>query len=159
MAEAKVKAIPQGYHSVTAHLIVDRGAEAIEFYKRAFGAEELVRMPGPDGRLMHAEIRIGDSPIMLADESPEMGNKSPKTLGGTACGLMIYCENVDQLFERATKAGATVVMPPADMFWGDRYCLVMDPFGHKWSLGTHIKDLTPAEMAKGQADWMKQQKK
>jgi len=153
----KVKAIPEGYHVVTPYITVRNAAQAIEFYKKAFGAEEKLRMPGPDGKIMHAEIRIGDSVIMLGDENPQMGSHSPQTLGGATGGLMIYCEDVDQAFERATKAGAQSVMPPADMFWGDRYGTVADPFGHKWSLGQHIKDMTPADMVKAGQEWMKQQ--
>jgi len=153
----KVKAIPEGYHVVTPYLTLRNAAQAIEFYKSAFGAEQTVRMDGPDGKVMHAEIRIGDSVVMLGEESPQMGNNSPQTLGGTTAGLMIYSENVDQAFERAVKAGAKAVTPPTDMFWGDRYGTLTDPFGHKWSLGQHIRDVPPEEMAKAQEEWMKQQ--
>jgi PhnB protein len=155
----QVKAIPQGYHVVTPYLTVRNAAQAIEFYKKAFGAQETVRMDSPDGKVMHAEIRIGDSVVMLGDENPQMGSNSPQTLGGTTAGLMIYCENVDQAFERAVSAGAKAIAPPSDMFWGDRYGQLSDPFGHKWSLGQHIKDVSPEEMAKAQREWMKQQAK
>ena len=153
----KVKAIPDGYHVVTPYLTVRNAAQAIDFYKKAFGAEQTVRMDSPDGKVMHAEIRIGDSVIMLGDENPQMGSNSPQTLGGTTAGLVIYSENVDQAFDRAVKAGAKSLSPPADMFWGDRYGQLVDPFGHKWSLGQHIRDVSPEEMAKAQETWMKQQ--
>jgi PhnB protein len=142
-----VKAIPEGYHTVTPHLVVRGADKAIQFYQAAFGAEELVRMPTPDGKLMHAEIRIGDSVVMLADEFPEMGSKSPDTLGGTSNGLMIYSENVNQLWDRAVKAGAAVEMPLTDMFWGDRYGKLRDPFGQSWALAQHVRDVSPEEMA------------
>ncbi len=157
MAEKKVKPIPDGYHAVTPYLTLRNAAQAIEFYKKALGAEELYRMAGPDGKVMHAEVRIGDSVIMLGDEDPQMGSTSPQTLGGTTAGLMVYCENVDQAFDRAVKAGAESLMPPTDMFCGDRYGRIADPFGHKWSLATHVKDVPPEEMAKAQAEWMKKQ--
>ncbi len=153
----KVKAIPDGYHVVTPYLTVRNAGQAIDFYKKAFGAEESVRMDSPDGKVMHAEIRIGDSVVMLGDENPQMGSNSPQTLGGTTAGLMIYCENVDQAFERAGQAGAKAISPPMDMFWGDRYGQLSDPFGHKWSIGQHVKDVSPEEMAKAQEAWMKQQ--
>jgi PhnB protein len=153
----KVKAIPDGYHVVTPYLTVRDAAQAIDFYKKAFGAEQTVRMDSPDGKVMHAEIRIGDSVVMLGDENPQMGSNSPQTLGGTTAGLMIYSENIDQAFDRAIKAGAKAISPPADMFWGDRYGQLVDPFGHKWSLGQHIRDVSPAEMVKAQEEWMKQQ--
>ncbi|HJZ83803.1 MAG TPA: VOC family protein [Polyangia bacterium] len=153
----KVKPIPEGYHTVTPYLTVKDAARAIDFYKKAFGAEETVRMPGPDGRIMHAELRIGNSMVMLADENPQMGSKSPQTLGGTAVGLMIYCDDADALFKRASAAGATVSQPLADMFWGDRFGGLKDPFGHNWSIATHIKDLAPAEMKKAQEAFFAQQ--
>jgi uncharacterized glyoxalase superfamily protein PhnB len=146
----KSKPIPPGFHTVTPHLVIRDAARAIEFYKQAFGARELARMPGPDGqRLMHAEIQIGDSILMLCDEFPEYGSCSPQKLNGTPAALHLYVENVDQLFERALKAGAQAVMPVADMFWGDRYGKLKDPFGHEWSIGTHQYDLSPEEMQKG----------
>jgi PhnB protein len=153
----KVKAIPDGYTAVTPYLTLRNAAAAIEFYKKAFGAEEHVRMAGPDGKIMHAEIRIGGAIVMLGEENPEMGGYSPQALNGTTAGLMVYTENVDQAFERAVKAGAKAITPPADMFWGDRYGNLVDPFGHKWSLATHVRDVSPEEMQKAQAEWMKQQ--
>ncbi len=143
-----VRPIPEGYHSVTPYLSIDGAAEAIEFYKKAFGAKELYRMPAPDGRIGHAEIQIGDSRIMLADENPEMGGRSPKSLGGSPVGLMVYVEDVDHQFQQAMAAGAQVTRPPKDQFYGDRSGTLEDPFGHKWTLGTHIKDMAPNEMEK-----------
>lgn len=145
---AKAQPIPKGYHIVTPHIVVRGASEAIEFYKAAFGAKERNRMAGPDGKLMHAEIQIGDSILMLSDEFPEMGSRSPQSLGGSPSGLMIYTKNVDALFERATKAGAKVQMPVADMFWGDRYGKLEDPYGHSWAVATHIEDLSNKEMQK-----------
>jgi PhnB protein len=141
-----VKAIPEGYHTATPYLIVRGGAAAIDFYKRAFGAVELMRLPGPDGKLGHAEIKIGDSPIMLADEFPDMGAISPQTLGGTPVSLLLYVEDVDAQFNRAVAAGAKVLRPLKDQFYGDRSGTVEDPFGHKWSLATHKEDVTSEEM-------------
>jgi len=146
-----VKAIPDGYHVVTPYLVVESAAEAIEFYSRAFGAQELYRMPGPDGSVMHAEFRIGDSNVMIADENTPMGSKSPKTLGGSPASLLLYVEDVDAAFQQAVDAGATVVMPVADMFWGDRYGKLQDPFGHDWSVATHIEDVSPEQMAERMA--------
>jgi uncharacterized glyoxalase superfamily protein PhnB len=151
MARA-TRPIPEGYHTITPHLVVRDAAAAIEFYKKAFGATERGRMPGPDGKtIIHAELRIGDSPLFLMDEVPAMGSKSPLALGGSPFVIHLYVENVDAAFERATKAGATVEMPVADQFWGDRYGMVADPFGHHWSLATHKEDLTPQEMAQRMA--------
>ena len=147
---AKVGSKPEGFHTVTPHINV-RGAErAIEFYARAFGAEERYRMPGPDGKLMHAEIRIGDSIVMLADEVPEMGSTAPATLQGTTGSLMLYVDDCDVAFKRAVDAGAISAMPPQDMFWGDRYARVTDPFGHQWAIATHKEDLSPDEISKRQ---------
>lgn len=143
-----VKPIPDGYHSLTPYLVVSGGAAAIDFYRKAFGAQELMRMPGPDGKLMHAEIKIGDSILMLGDENPQMGARSPKSLGGTPASVLLYVENVDAVFDRAVKAGAKVVMPVEDMFWGDRYAKLEDPFGHLWQLATHKEDVTPEEMGR-----------
>jgi len=143
---AKIKAIPDGYHTVTPYLIVLNAAQAIEFYKAAFGASESVRLPTPDGKVMHAEIRIGDSPIMLCDECPDWNALSPKTIGGTAVSIMLYVEDVDSFVDRAVTAGAELVMPVADQFWGDRMGTVVDPFGHKWSIATHKEDVTPEEI-------------
>jgi len=141
-----VKAIPEGYHSITPYMTVRNAARAIEFYKQAFGAVEKGVMPGPGGKIMHAELRIGDSLLMLADEFPEYGALSPESTGGAGMGLHIYTEDVDTAFDRAVRAGAKVEMPVADMFWGDRYGKLADPFGHKWSIGTHKKDMSAAEM-------------
>lgn len=137
---------PERFHSVTPHIVVGDGDAAIAFYTKAFGAEELFRMAAPDGRLMHAEIMIGDSVVMIASEMPECGSQSPKALGGTPVALHVYVDDVDQAYDRAVAAGATGTMPPEDMFWGDRYGRLEDPFGHVWSLATHIKDPTPEEM-------------
>lgn len=147
-----VKPVPEGMHTVTPHLVCAGAAEAIEFYKNAFGAIEMLRMPGPDGKLMHAMIRIGDSPVMLVDEFPEWGGTSPKALNGTPVTIHLQVPDADAMFQRAVDAGATVKMPLADMFWGDRYGLVIDPFGHSWSIATHIKDMTPEEMAQAGRD-------
>ncbi len=148
MAKA-VKAVPEGFRTITPSLVVRGGAQAIEFYKKAFGAEELVRMPGPDGKgVMHAELKIGDSIFFLGDESPQMASKSPQTLGGSTGGLHLYVADVDAAFKRAVSAGARASMPVADMFWGDRYGKVTDPFGHEWGLGTHKEDVSPADMEK-----------
>lgn len=150
-AKRGVAPIPRGYHSLTPQLTVRGAAQAIEFYKRAFGAEELMRMPGPDGRsIMHAELRIDGSIFFLADEFPDMGCRSPLSLGGVAGALHLYVKDVDTAFQRAVAAGAQVKMPVTDMFWGDRYGRVVDPFGHEWGLGTRKEDLTPAEMRRRQ---------
>lgn len=143
---AAVKAIPPGYHTVTPYLVISGAARAIDFYKQAFGATELFRMAGPEGKIGHAELRIGDSPIMLSDEM--MGNKSPATLGGSPVGVFLYVEDVDAVFNQAVAAGAKSDMPPANMFWGDRYGKLTDPFGHIWSIATHVEDVAPEEMEK-----------
>jgi len=150
----KVEAVPKAYGSVTPHLVIRGCARAIEFYRKAFGARELSRMPGPDGKVLHAEIKIGDTIVMMADESPDTGDLSPQSVGGTSVGLMLYVPDCDAVFARAIAAGATARMPPADMFWGDRYGQLVDPFGHKWSIGTHTLDMTPKEMARAGAEWM-----
>ena len=144
----QVKPIPDGYHSVTPYLIVDDGARAIDFYKQAFGAKELMRMPAPGGKIGHAEIKIGDSVIMLADEAPEMDARSAKHYGGSPVSLMVYVDDVDNLFPRAVAAGAKEVRPVADQFYGDRSGTVKDPFGHSWHLSTHKEDVSPEEMKK-----------
>ena len=149
-----VQAIPKGYHTITPYMTVRDAVRAIEFYKQAFGAKEKGVMKGPDGKVMHAELVIGDSIIMLADEFPEFGSLSPQSTGGSGTGLHIYIEDVDSAFDRAVKAGATVEMPVADMFWGDRYGKLRDPFGHKWSIGTHKADLSMEEMKKGMEETM-----
>lgn len=143
---AKVKAIPDGMHSVTPHLVCAGAAQAIEFYKQAFGAVEEGRMPGPDGKLMHAMIRIGGSAVMLVDEMPQWGALGPKALKGSPVTIHLYVEDADAVFERALKAGAKALMPIAEQFWGDRYGKLEDPFGHHWSIGTHVRDVTPEEM-------------
>jgi PhnB protein len=140
------QAIPKGHHSVTPSIMVAGAARAIDFYKKALGAEELSRFPGPDGSIMHAEIRIGDSPIMLGDEMPEQGAKGPKAYGGTPVSLFVYLDNVDAAWKRAIDAGGKQIMPLADQFWGDRAGCFEDPFGHKWWLAQHIKDMTPDEL-------------
>jgi PhnB protein len=147
----KPQPIPEGYHSLTPYLIVDGAAAAIEFYKKAFGAVETVRMPGPDGRIGHAEIRIGDSIVMLADENPGMNARSPKTVGGSPVSLLLYVENVDRVVETAVAAGAKIERPIEDKFYGDRMGGIVDPFGHHWYVGTHIEDVTPEEMKKRMA--------
>jgi PhnB protein len=141
-----VKPIPEGYHSVTPYLVIRGAAAAIDFYKKAFGATELFRFPAPDGKIGHAEIKIGDSPIMLADENPDMGYKSPQSLGGSPVSLMIYLEDVDTVFNRAVEAGATVREAVQDKFYGDRNATVTDPFGHNWHIATHKEDVSPEEM-------------
>jgi len=141
-----VKPIPEGYHSVTPYLIVRGGADAIEFYQKAFGAVELFRFPSPDGKIGHAEIKVGDSPIMLADEFPDMGYNGPESLGGSPVSLMIYVENVDAVFNQAVEAGAVVKEALQDKFYGDRMGTVTDPFGHRWHLATHKEDVSVEEM-------------
>ena len=143
---AKIKPIPEGYHTVTPYLIVAGADKAIEFYKKAFGATETTRLTTPDGKVMHAEIKIGDSQIMLTDESPDCGSLGPLTVGGTPVSIVLYVEDVDSVVSRAVTAGAEVLMPVADMFWGDRFGTVVDPFGHKWSIATHIEDVSPEEI-------------
>ena len=142
---AKVQPIPKGYHVITPSIVVRGAAEAIEFYKKAFGAKEINRMAGPDGRVMHAEIRIGDSIVMLGDEFPAMGSKSPLTVGGISSSLMIYTEDVDSAYARAIAAGCTAERQPEDQFWGDRMGTLVDPFGHRWSLATHKTDVSEEE--------------
>lgn len=141
-----VKPIPEGYHSVTPYLIINGASEAIEFYKKAFAATELFRFPAPGGKIGHAEIKIGDSPIMLADEYPDMGYKGPQSLGGSPITLMIYVEDVDNVFNRAVGAGATVKEAVQDKFYGDRSGSVIDPFGHIWHVATHKEDVSMEEM-------------
>jgi PhnB protein len=153
-----VKPIPEGMHSVTPHLVCAGAADAIEFYKQAFGAIERGRMPGPDGKVMHAQIKIGDSHIMLADEFPDFGSLGPKSLGGTPVTIHLYVPDADAVFQRALDAGATVKMPIGDMFWGDRYGILTDPFGHSWSIATHMKDMTPEQMAQAGKEAMAQAK-
>ncbi len=154
-----VQAIPRGYHTLTPYMTVRDAARAIEFYKQAFGAKEKGVMKGPDGKIMHAELIIGDSIFMLADEFPEFGSMSPLSTGGSGMGLHIYVEDVDSAFDRAIGAGATIDMPVSDMFWGDRYGKLADPFGHKWSIATHKRDLSPEEMEEGMKAMMQEMPK
>ncbi len=149
------KPIPDGYRTVTPYITVHGAAQAIDFYKRAFGAQEVERMTGPDGKsVMHAEIRIGDSVVMLSDESPQSGTRSPQALGGTTGSIFLYVPDVDAAFKRAIDAGAKPVMPPADMFWGDRFGKLVDPFGHHWGMATHKEDLSPEEIRRRGAAFM-----
>ena len=147
-AAKRVRPVPAGYHTVTPYLTVRGAANAIEFYKRAFGAKELMRLPAPGGALGHAEIRIGGSVVMLSDEFPGAATKPPAALGGTTGYVFLYVPDVDRTFAQAVAAGARVVTPLADMFWGDRFGTLLDPFGHAWSLATHKEDVPPKEMAK-----------
>lgn len=153
-----VKPIPDGYHTATAYLVVNDAAAAIEFYKQAFGAEELLRLEMPDGKIGHAEIKIGDSPIMLADAFPEMGCVTPQSLGGSPVSIMLYVEDVDARFDQAVAAGATVKKPLADQFYGDRTGTIEDPFGHGWTIATHIEDVPPPEINRRFEEMMKQPK-
>lgn len=143
---SKVKAIPDSMHSVTPHLVCAGAADAITFYKQAFGAVEVGRLPGPQGKLMHAMIRIGDSAVMLVDEFPDRGSLGPKSLKGSPVTIHLYVEDVDATVKRAVAAGAKITMPVEDMFWGDRYGRLEDPFGHSWSIATHLRDVSPEEM-------------
>lgn len=144
---SKVPAVPNGHRSLAPYLTVRGAAKAIDFYARAFGAKELLRFPGPDGRIAHAQVQIGDSVLMLADENPQQGAKSPEAYRGTPASVFLYLPNVDAVFQKAKAAGAKVQAPPTDMFWGDRYGKLTDPFGHEWSIATHIEDVSPDEMA------------
>lgn len=144
-----VRPVPEGFGTVTPHLICAGAAAAIDFYRQALGAVEVGRMPMPDGRIAHAELRIGDSRIMLADDFPEYGSVGPQALKGTPVYLHLYVDDADALFEQAVAAGAKAVMPMADMFWGDRYGEVVDPFGHKWAIATHLRDVTPEQIQAG----------
>jgi PhnB protein len=141
-----VKPIPEGYQSVIPTLTIDGAADAIEFYKRAFGAQERYRMPGPEGKIAHAELQIGDSVVMLSDPFPHATTRPPTELGGRSGSLFLYVEDVDKVFEQAVDAGATVAMPLEDQFWGDRFGTVVDPFGHAWGIATHVEDVPPEEM-------------
>ena len=157
-----VKPVPDGYHTITPYLVVNDAAGAIEFYQKAFGAKEYARMPGPTGKVMHAELKIGDSMLMLSDEMPQSDAKAPSSIGGTSCSVFLYVEDVDALFKQATAAGAKTIMPPMDMFWGDRFGKLTDPFGHSWGMATHKEDLTPEEVDRrgkeAMAQMAKQQK-
>lgn len=145
--ENTVKPVEDGMHTITPHLVCAGAADAIAFYTRAFGAEEVMRLPGPGGKLAHASVRIGDSMLMLMDEFPDWDASGPAALGGTPVTIHLAVPDVDRCFERAVEAGAVARMAPADMFWGDRYGVVEDPFGHRWSMATHIRDVSPEEMA------------
>jgi PhnB protein len=151
-----VNPIPKGYHSVTPYLIVNGAARAIEFYKNVFGATEVMRMADPSGKVGHAEIKIGDSVIMLADEHPEMGHRSPQSLGGSPVGILVYLEDVDATVEKAVGAGAKLERPVQDQFYGDRSGQIRDPFGHVWTVSTHKEDVPPEEMEKRAAAAYKQ---
>jgi PhnB protein len=148
---ANVKSIPEGFHNVTPYLYVRNAAGAIEFYKNVFGATEIMRMPGPDGRIMHAELRLGDSVVMLADENPHMGIMSPQTVGGFSAGMMLYVPNVDAVVQKAVENGAKALRPVKDQFYGDRSGSILDPFGHMWTVSTHVEDVAPEEMKKRMA--------
>jgi PhnB protein len=147
----KVKPVPDGMHSITPHLVCAGAADAIGYYKKAFGAEELMRVPGPKGRLMHAAVRIGDSLVMLVDEMPEWGALGPKSLKGSPVIIHLQVEKVDEVVARAVAAGAKVTMPVQDMFWGDRDGQIEDPFGHRWSVATHVRDVGPEELQQAAA--------
>ena len=142
------KPIPDGFHNVTPSIIVNNAAEAIEFYKKAFDAKEIYRFPTPDGKILHAMIQIGDSFVMLSDEFSSMGLRSPSTIGGTPVSLHLYVEDADGIFKKAVSAGAIITMPLMDMFWGDRFGTVMDPYGHSWAIATHKIDMTPEGLHK-----------
>ena len=151
-----VSKIPPGFHTVTPSLIVRNAAQALEFYKKALGAEERMCMKDPQGNVSHAEIKIGDSIVFITDESPAMGTKSPQTLGGTASNLYLYVEDVDSAFKRATDAGGKPTMPVTDMFWGDRFGQFIDPYGHTWGLSTHVEDVSEEETERRAVDFYKQ---
>ncbi len=158
MSQSQATTIPNGMHSVTPHLVCAGAAEAIEFYKKAFDAVETSRLPGPAGKLMHASVRIGDSAVMLVDEAPEWGMFGPKSLNGSPVTIHLYVDAVDAVVARAVEAGAKVTMPVADMFWGDRYGVLEDPFGHHWSIATHLRDVTSAEMQQAMQKMCTEQK-
>lgn len=154
-----VQPIPDGYHTLTPYMVVRGASEAIEFYIKAFGATEVMRMPMPDGNIAHAEIRIGDSVVMMSEENPMWGTKSPQTLGGSACSLMFYVDDVDAVFAQAIAAGATEKMAVTNHFYGDRSGSLVDPFGHEWMISTHVEDVPPEEMQKRMEDWAAQESK
>jgi uncharacterized glyoxalase superfamily protein PhnB len=151
-----VQPVPDRFHSVAPYLVVPSAVEALALYEKAFGARTLSRMEGPGGSTMHAEMRIGDSVVMMSDENPAWGLKSPRSAGACTCSLHLSVEDCDAVFQRAVAAGCQVLMPPADMFWGDRFCKVADPFGHHWGIATHQEDVSPEEMAR-RADAMRRQ--
>jgi PhnB protein len=153
---AKVKPIPEGYHTLTTYLVVRGADKAIDFYKRAFGAVEVFRMPDPQGRIMHAELKIGGSMLMLSEEMPMGNTRAPETLGGTTCQVFVYVEDCDKTINQASAAGAKVDMPAADMFWGDRYGKLTDPFGHSWGIATHKEEVSAEEMGRRATEFFKQ---
>jgi PhnB protein len=153
---ASVKPVPDGFHTATPSLVVRDAAKAIDFYKQVFGAEERMQMPGPDGKIIHAEIKIGDSIVFLSDEIPNMGGKSPQSVGAYTGGIYLYVPNVDEIHQRAVDAGAKSAGPVSDMFWGDRVGHFVDPFGHAWSVSTHVADLTEQEMEQGAQEFYAQ---
>jgi PhnB protein len=148
--------VPEGYHTITPYLAVENATEAIDFYQRAFGAQERVRMDGPQGSIMHAELQIGDSMIMLSDPFPQASTKTPKELGGTTISIFAYVEDIDSVYKQAIDAGASSLMEPDDMFWGDRFGSVQDPFGHSWTIATHVEDVSPEEIEKRSEEFMSQ---
>jgi PhnB protein len=148
--------VPEGYSTLTPYLAVDDASAAIDFYQRAFGATERARMAGPGGAIMHAELEIGDSIVMLSDPFPQASTKPPKEIGGTSVSIMTYVEDTDAAYKQAIDAGATSLMEPDDMFWGDRFSSVQDPFGHSWTIATHIEDVSPEEMQKRSEEWAAQ---
>ena len=150
-----VKPIPEGYPAVTPYLVVQGANAAIEYYKKVFGATERMRMPAPGGRIGHAELTVGGSVIMLADEFPEMGHRGPKALGGTPVSVLLYVERVDEVFKRAVDAGAKPLRPVENQFYGDRLGTIEDPFGHVWSIATHVEDVSPEEMRRRSEEMMK----
>ena len=152
-----VKPVPEGYHTVTPYLIVKDAAKALDYYKKALGATERMRMAGPDGKVMHAEMQIGDSVVMLADEFPQMGAKSPQTIGGSPVGICLYVNDVDALFKQAIAAGGKEERPVKDQFYGDRSGTLRDPFGHQWTIATHKEDLTPEQIGQRAEEFMKKQ--
>jgi PhnB protein len=151
-----VQPVPEGYHTITPYLAVDDASAAIDYYRRAFGAKERVRMSGPGDSIMHAELEIGDSLVMLSDPFPQASTRNPKELGGTSASIFVYVDNIDELYKQAIDAGASSLMEPDDMFWGDRFGSVQDPFGHSWTIATHIEDVAPEEMEKRSQAWMEQ---
>jgi PhnB protein len=148
--------VPEGYSTLQPYLAVEDASAAIDFYQRAFGAKERGRMAGPGGSVMHAELEIGDSVIMLSDPFPQASAKPPKELGGTSVNIMTYVEDTDAAYKQAIDSGATSLMEPDDMFWGDRMSTVQDPFGHTWTIATHIEDVSPEEMQKRSEEWASQ---
>jgi uncharacterized glyoxalase superfamily protein PhnB len=151
-----VQPVPEGYRTITPYLAVDDASAAIDFYQRAFGAKEQVRMSGPGDSIMHAELEIGDSKVMLSDPFPQASTKPPKELGGTSVSIFAYVEDIDSVYKQAIDAGASSLMEPDDMFWGDRFGSVLDPFGHSWTIATHIEDVSPEEMEERSKQWQEQ---